>query len=129
MAAHLKPQKTLKQRDMKTIRHSNTLFYYDGPQIFEARDAIGGYYIAVLVDSEDTNGRFLVAGVAPERLRKFRSGALDLRSLLIQSDDEERYLATVDTDLDHPLALNNLSTTLMDSGFLPDAGFVLHDRS
>ena len=59
---------------MKTIRHSNTLFYYDGPQIFEARDAIGGYYIAVLVDSEDTSGRFLIAGVAPEQLRQFRSG-------------------------------------------------------
>ena len=114
---------------MKTIRHTNTLFYYDEPQIFEARDAIGGYYIAVFVDSEDTNGRYLVAGVAPERLREFRSGALDLRSLLIESDEEERYLATVDTDLDHPLVLNNLSTTLMDSGFLPDAGFVLHDRS
>lgn len=114
---------------MKTIRHTKTLFYYDGPQIFEARDAIGGYYIAVLVDFEDTNGRFLVAGVAPERLREFRSGALDLRSLLIESDEEERYLATVDTDLDHPLVHNNLSTTLMDSGLLPDAGFVLHDRS
>ena len=113
---------------MKKIRHTNTLFYYDGPQIFEARDAIGGYYIAVGVDSEDTNGRFLVAGVAPERLRKFRSGALDLRSLLIHSDDEERYLATVDTDLNHPLELNRLSTTLTDSGLLPDAGFVLHDR-
>ena len=114
---------------MKTIHHSNTLFYYDGPQIFEARDAIGGYYIAVLVDSEDTNEQFLIAGVAPERLREFRSGALGLRTLLIQSDDEERYLATVDTDPNHPLVLNNLSTTLMDSGLLPDAGFVLHDRS
>ena len=27
---------------MKAIRHTTTLFYYDGPQVFEARDAIGG---------------------------------------------------------------------------------------
>ena len=114
---------------MKKIRHTKTLFYYDGPQVFEAHDAIGGHYVAVMVESDNQNERYLVAGVPPEQLREFRSGALDLRSLLIQSDEEERYLATVDTDLDHPLVLNNLSTTLMDSGFLPDAGFVLHDRS
>ena len=114
---------------MKKIRHTKTLFYYDGPQVFEAHDAIGGHYVAVMVESDNLNERYLVAGVPPEQLREFRSGALDLRSLLIQSDEEERYLATVDTDLDHPLVLNNLSTTLMDSGFLPDAGFVLHDRS
>ena len=28
---------------MKTIRHTATLFYYDGAQVFEARDAIGDY--------------------------------------------------------------------------------------
>ena len=27
---------------MKAIRHVGTLFHYDGPQVFEARDAIGG---------------------------------------------------------------------------------------
>ena len=113
---------------MKSIRHTHTLFYYDGPQIFEARDAIGGCYIAVMVGSDDPNERFLVAGVAPERLRQFRSGALDLRSLLIESDDEERYLATVAIGLDHPLALARLPTSMVDSGLLPDSGFVLHDH-
>ena len=29
---------------MKLIRHTKTLFYYDGPQVIEARDAIGGHY-------------------------------------------------------------------------------------
>ncbi len=37
---------------MKTIRHTATLFYYDGPQVFEARDAIGGHYVAVMVEPE-----------------------------------------------------------------------------
>ena len=36
---------------MKQIQHTNTLFYYDGPQVFEARDAIGGHYVAVLAPS------------------------------------------------------------------------------
>ena len=112
---------------MKKIRHTSTLFYYDGSQVFEARDAIGGHYVAVMVSSDNSNERYLVTGVAPERLRQFRSGALDLRSLLIESDEEEQYLATVANGLDYPLALDHLRIPLMDSGFLPDAGFVLHD--
>lgn len=112
---------------MKTIRHTNTLFYYDGPQVFEARDAIGGHYVAVMVETDHTKERYLVAGVAPEQLRQFRSGMLDLRSLLIKSDKEDQYLATVAFGLDNPLALEHLLTPLIDSGFLPDPGFVLHD--
>ena len=113
---------------MKTIRHTTTLFYYDGPQVFEARDAIGGHYVAVMVEPQDGQDRYLVAGVAPERLRQFRSGTLDLRALLAESGEEEWYLATTTAGLDQPLALVQQGTPLMESGLLPDAGFVLHDR-
>lgn len=34
---------------MTTIRHTTTLFEYDGPQLFEARDDEGGQYLALLV--------------------------------------------------------------------------------
>ena len=81
-----------------------------------------------MVGSDSPSERYLMAGVAPEQLWQFRSGVLDLRSLLIESDEEERYLATVANGLDHPLVLDRLPTPLMDSGFLPDVGFVLHDR-
>ena len=89
---------------MKTIRHTTTLFYYDGPQVFEARDAIGGHYVAVMVEPENGQDRYLVAGVAPERLRQFRSGTLDLRSLLAEAGAEEWYLAPA-VDLEQPFAL------------------------
>lgn len=60
--------------------------HYDGPQVLEDRDAIGGHYIAVMVDHLEDHCRYLVAGVAPERLRQFRSGILDLRTLLVDAD-------------------------------------------
>ena len=113
---------------MKTIRHTTTLFYYDGPQVFEARDAIGGHYVAVMVEPENGQDRYLVAGVAPERLRQFRSGSLDLRSLLTEAGAEEWYLAPAAAGLDQPLALVPQTTPLAGSGLLPDAGFLLHDR-
>lgn len=113
---------------MKTIRHTNTLFYYDGPQVFEGRDPIGGHYIAVMGPSEGLDARYLVAGVSPERLRLFRAGGVDLRTLLMDSDDEERFTATAHTNLDQPLKLDRLDKTLADSGFLPETGFLLHDH-
>lgn len=113
---------------MKTIRHSNTLFYYDGPQVFEARDAIGGHYVAVMVEPQDNQDCYLVAGVAPERLRLFRSGMLDLRTLLAESGEDEWYMAKTSTGLDQPLALVPQRTSLLDCALLPDAGFVLHER-
>ena len=113
---------------MKMIRHASTLFYYDGPQVFEARDVIGGHYVAIMGPSDGSGDRYLVAGVEPDRLRLFRSGVLDLRTLLLNSDEEERYLATAGDGFDQPLVLDRLRTSLSDSGFLPDRGFVLHER-
>lgn len=113
---------------MKTINHTTTLFYYDGPQVFEAHDSIGGHYIAVMVEPENGQDRYLVAGAAPERLRQLRSGALDLRSLLIESGAEEWFLTVANKGLTQPLELIPQSAPLGDSGFLPDPGFVLHER-
>ena len=113
---------------MKQIRCTSTLFYYDGPQVLEARDGIGGHYVAVLAPAGGGAAeRYLVAGVAPERLRQFRSGELDLRSLLLGSEAEARYLATAESSLDRPLLVDRLSGPLVDSELLPDAGFFLHD--
>ena len=124
---------------MKTVQYESTLFYYDGPQVFEARDAIGGHYVAVMVDSgprsstavitEGLGDRYLVAGVAPERLRQFRAGAIDLTSLLIDSDEDERYVATAGNGLGDALTLERLKTPLIESGYLPERGFLLHDHA
>jgi hypothetical protein len=113
---------------MKTIRHTTTLFYYDGPQVFEARDAIGGHYVAVMVEPENGQDRYLVAGVEPERLRQFRAGSLDLRSLLTERAVEDWFLTLTPAGLDEPLVLQPGDGSLAQSAYLPEPGFVLHDR-
>jgi hypothetical protein len=114
---------------MKTIRYTTTLFYYDGTQVFEARDAIGGHYVAVLTDSDHGHDRYLVTGVPPERLRQFRSGTLDLRTLLMDEGKCEWFITTIEAGLDEPLSLIRQDEPLADSRFLPDPGFVLHDSA
>jgi hypothetical protein len=113
---------------MKTVRHTTTLFYYDGPQVFEARDAIGGHYVAVMVEPEHGKDRYLVIGVEPERLRQFRAGLLDLRTLLAERGEAEWHLTTVEGGLNGPLTILPQTGPLAASPFLPDAGFLMHDR-
>ena len=112
---------------MNTVRHHATLFCYDGPQVFEARDAIGGHYVGVLVDSGESANCYLLAGVAPERLREFRLGSLDLRTLLLSNPESRWFLANGDADLTQPLELEAQTSPLAECPHLPDAGFVLHD--
>ena len=111
--------------ETKTIRYHRTLFYYDGIQIFEARDAEGGHYVAVMT----VDDRYLVARVASGRLRLFLSADLDLRALLIESDPEDRYVTTADTRIDQPLALEKLAVPFDDSALLPGPGFLLPEQS
>jgi hypothetical protein len=113
---------------VKTIRHTATLFFYDGAQIIEGRDEIGGHYLGVLVDPLDGKDRYLVTGAKPERLREFREGLADLRAVLCEMADSGWYLASVEEGLEAPLRLELQEAPLESSGFLPDEGFVLHDR-
>ncbi len=109
---------------MKIIRYTTMLDYCDGPLLFEARDLIGGHYLAMAVETTEEQDAYLVVGVAPERLRQFRTGLVDLRLLIEEAGAEEWYL-TVATNLAETLKLDLQQDSLSHSGFLPDEGFVL----
>lgn len=113
---------------MRTIRHVATLFHYDGPQVFEARDAIGGHYIAVMIEPEGETDRYMVAGVEPEQLRLFRSGEVDLRSLLTNSAIDEWYVVPAPMGVATLRLARPEEGRLEESELLPESGFVLHDR-
>jgi len=80
------------------------------------------------VDSTEVGEHYMVAGVEPERLRRFRVGALDLRSLLLERAEEEWYLATVDMSLSEPLMLELQSRRLSETPYLPEPGFLLYGQ-
>ena len=108
---------------MTTIHHTTTLFEYDGPQLFEAHDDDGGQYLALMVDSEEEQDRYLVVQVDPERLQLFRAGALELRPLIAEASRGQWYLGTT-TNLDEPLAVEHQKMPI-EERFLPDEGFKL----
>lgn len=113
---------------MTTIRHTATLFHYDGDQVFEGRDAIGGHYICVLTDCAGNMSEYAAVGVTPEALRDFRIGSLDLRSLMLDAPLPTWYRVKMTDGFDEPLVLVPQDVPIEESEALPDVGFVLHER-
>lgn len=111
---------------MKTINYSRTLEYYDGPVLIEARDDIGGHYLGMAVETTEGADAFVVVGVAPERLRQFRAGLVDLRDLVKEAGRQEWFF-TNSHDFHKPLPLSPRQSPLAASEYLPEAGYFLND--
>lgn len=114
---------------MKQVRYRETLLYYDGIQLFQARDSIGGHYIAASIPPAGSRDRYLLAGVAPAALARFLDGERDLRSLLLDSAEEDWSIAEFAGSLDGPLRLEPGTGALGTSGLLPEPGFRLHAQA
>lgn len=113
---------------MTKIWHKSTLFEYDGPQIFEARDRIGGHYIAVAVEDSGADQQYLVVGTEVEKLRKFRIGEMDLRTLLVESSGDGWYLTESNVDEEQSYTIRLQQSSILEHEHLPDSDFFLYDN-
>ncbi|MCX6381799.1 MAG: hypothetical protein NT023_20380 [Armatimonadetes bacterium] len=58
-------------------------------------------------------------------MRLFRTGRIDLPTLLLERSDMESYLTAISADIDGGIPMEAQSTPLEESAFLPAPGFVL----
>lgn len=110
---------------MRPIRRTRVLVDYDGAQVFEGRDTIDCHYVGVMVESSRHFDRYLVAGVEPARLRLFRTGKLDLRTLFLEAGRDEWLVADSADGLATPIYPNRPNASDVRLEWLPDEGFVL----
>ena len=108
------------------IRYTETLDYCDGIQLFAAEDATGGSYVAALVGLSEQADQYLVVGCEPENLRIFRSGAIDLKTLMERSAEQGWYIADV-TDFGVPFSMSQQPGTVIPKNLLPDDGMYLDE--
>ena len=116
---------------MKQIHHKNTLIYYDGIQVFDAQDDIGGGYIGILVDTaESDHDHYLVVGIAPVQLQRLRLAEIDLRAAIIGRPETEWFLASAPAgrEAEGTLELEARTGDIPDE-YLPGTGLFLgaHD--
>ena len=114
---------------MKKITPTEILDYYDGVDIFAGCDRIGGNYIGLRVSTEANLDRYLVAGISPDRLRHFRSGRVDLRTLFMEADSDGWFITIADGASGEPLVLEPGSGPVVASGFLPQEDYFLEDMA
>ena len=109
---------------MKTVKLTEILDYYDGIQLFAAHDAIGSHYVCDMMDTVGDFDRYVV-GVRPERLDEFRTGGVDLRTLLLEAPDGEWFITVADGTIEDPLTLVPQQEPLAETEYLPEEGFFL----
>ena len=120
--------KLLPGDDMTTIKHTQTLVYYDGVQVFAGQDAGGDNYIGAMIDAVGDADRYLVVAAASAPLRRFYAGEIDLRTLLMESSASGWYTALIDDDFAQPVSLEMQQRPLLEMDYLPEAGFRLTKR-
>ncbi len=106
---------------------TETLVYYDGVEVFAGQDPTGGHYIGMIINTIDEVDRYLVTGVSPERVRQFRSGVVDLRTLFLEAPNDEWFITRADGVPGQPLVLEPQSESLLSTELLPEEGFFLED--
>lgn len=110
---------------MKAIKLTAVLLYYDGVQVFEGRDASGGHYVGVGIGPGIVTNRYMVTAAAPELLRQFRGGRLDLRTLLLAAPEGEWFITVDKEGGDSPLFLEPQPVPVTECDCLPDPDFIL----
>ena len=107
---------------MRRLTLTNTLEYYDVPQILTAADATGTRYLCTLYEQTADGYHYLGVQISEPRLMAFIGGQLDLRDAYQHPEvDNALYLVKVSGE-----ALN--ATTLLQpadltEAMLPEAGY------
>jgi hypothetical protein len=112
---------------MKTISHTKTLFYHDGPQVIAAIDDDGQNYIGVMVEPDGVDERFILKAVAADRLDHFEAGMSDLRCVLLEYPESEWFLGTMRGAFDEPFTLKSQTGPFDEFPCLPAPGFFLSE--
>src|SRR5437667_2253337 len=90
---------------MNAIRHRETLVYYDGVQLFEGVDRIGGHYLCLLIHTDGSSEKYLTVGISPDRLRDFKAGEVELRKVILERELDGWFIAQSNGDLTQEIVL------------------------
>ena len=109
----------------KTFKYEATLDYCDGPLIIQLTDTIGGNYLGIVRDHDDA---FVVVGTPPELIHKFRCGIVDLKAVILGSETDPWYLASITDDQQTVQASPQFGKSIKHE-ITPEEGSFLHYHS
>lgn len=108
--------------DMRTLTLTNTLEYYDVPQILTAADATGTRYLCTLYEQTADGYYYLGVQISEPRLMAFIGGQLDLRDAY-QHPEVDNALYLVEARNENLTATTLLQPEDITEAMLPEAGY------
>ena len=107
---------------MRRLTLTNTLEYYDVPQILAATDATGTRYLCTLFEKTAEGYHYLGVQISEPRLMAFIGGQLDLRDAY-QHPEVDNALYLVEARNETLTATTLLQSTELTESMLPEAGY------
>ena len=107
---------------MRQLTLTNTLEFYDVPQILTASDATGTRYLCTLYTQEADGYRYLGVQLSEPRLKAFVGGQLDLRDAYLYPEvDNALYVVTAKQESLYADTL--LQPSELTEDMLPESGY------
>ena len=106
------------------LRHTETLVYFDGPQLMVATDPIGTKYLCMLAEQTGEQAAFLCAPISEARLARFEEGELDLLEAFRNPEIDELYIGNFEPS-ENGLSLVIESIQEVPGQWYPNEGFFL----
>lgn len=104
-----------------TITIDKVLIYYDLPQVFVGRDAVGSLYLCLFEESHEEYDEYLGIRISQYKLFGLLAGKVDLRSIFIQPEIQEYYVIRGFNEFE--LAESKI---VVDERDLPASGIFIH---
>lgn len=110
----------------RTTNILTVLLQTDYPEIVLARDVVGTDYLCSFVSREEEGDRFVAVAISASRLGSFRAGKIDLRDVLLEPEDGERWTGIF-------RRIEGLPCVVLDRAddvpltWIPEPGFLLSD--
>jgi class 3 adenylate cyclase len=76
---------------MHVLSHSETLLFYDVPELFVAHDQLGTAYVCLLVELDEETHKYLCVPISRDRLLRLLDAELDLRHVLESPETGEAF--------------------------------------
>lgn len=108
-----------------TVVIDSVLLETETPDIVLASDAVGTRYLCCLVERNEVGDRFVGVPISAVRLAQFRSGRIDLRTILTEPERGDAYEGAFSSEADRRPRIQFESVPRIADHWLPDAGFLL----
>jgi hypothetical protein len=110
---------------MKSVHYDRTLIYYDGPQVFLARDLSGSAFVGVLIEQSNETDKYVVVQVIGAFIEMFLRGEIDLLRLMLSRVGPGWYLTEISDGFEGSISLILQPNSLEDFPHLPKPGLYI----